>query len=417
LITPISFSIIGLTCSNGAAGTSIGQVYVAKIRGEEVVVKVKRPGIEKIVDRELKVIKKILPLGLKFVDPNLAFSAKAVVSQFMETIQEEMDYSMESENLKKIKNNLKKNDRVIVPSVIDDYSSKNVITMEYIPGIKITNVEALEKNGIDRKQLMIDVTKVFFTMLLRYPIFHADPHPGNISVNDEGKIILYDFGMVGRLDDETRMRLVRLYLALVEKDPPRTVNVMNELGMLTPDFNQTVIEKAIMLSIKSLHGKEPTDMEVKGFMELANRTMGKFPFLLPKQLALYLRMSSIIEGIIKTHQVRLKFAKIFKDIIEEEGLMVDAYLEELKYSFTSIVKSIDAAISIGPELRKFLDENHSLQLLNNKQKPNILLSGSILSSSIFIGSVFLYSSNELAGIIGMISSFITIGIFAKFIKR
>ena len=228
---------------NPVSGASLGQVYRAKRSGQEIVVKVKRPGIEKIVEEDIKVLKKILPLMLQFVDSNLRYSARAMLSQFIETIHEEMDYRNESQNLQKIKNDMKNNDKVIVPAVFDDLSSKNVLTMEYLPGIKVTNIEALNEKGIDRQRLVIDVHKVFFTMLLRNSIFHADPHPGNISVTNDGKLILYDYGMVGRLDNETRLRLVRLYLALVEKDPPRTVNAMNDLGMLTPDFNRNVIEK------------------------------------------------------------------------------------------------------------------------------------------------------------------------------
>ena len=89
--------------------------------------------------------------------------------------------------------------------------------MDYHTGIKVTNVDALEKKGIDREQLVIDVHTVFFTMLLKHSIFHADPHPGNISVTDDGRLILYDYGMVGRINNETRFKLIRLYLALVEK--------------------------------------------------------------------------------------------------------------------------------------------------------------------------------------------------------
>ena len=401
--------------TDAISGASLGQVYLAKIDGQEVVVKVKRPGIEKSVATHIKVLKKIVPIGLKLVDPNLAFSARGLLSQFIDTIHEEMDYSMELENLKKIKNNLKNNDRVIIPSVYDDYSSKNVITMEHISGTKITDIEGLENKGIDREMLLKDVYRIFFTMLLKYSIFHADPHPGNISVNDEGKVILYDYGMVGRVDDDTRVRLVRLYLALIEKDPSRTVNVMDELNMLTPNFNRTVIEKAIMLSIKSMHGKKVDDMEVKAIMELANITMGKFPFLLPKQLALFLRMSSIMEGIYDTHNVKIKFAKVFKRILEEENLIYEAYIGEIKNSFNKFQKSIDAVITLAPDLKKFLDNSNSIQL-KSKQKRNTLLPGSILSAAIFVGSVFLFSTNELAGIIGMVSSGIVMGIFAKFAK-
>ena len=401
---------------NAISGASLGQVYSAKVNGQAVVIKVKRPDIERIVEEDLKVLKKILPVVLKFVDPNLRFSANGMLTQFIETIHEEMDYTLESSNLKKIKENISHFDNVIVPSVYDNHSSKNVLTMEYVPGIKITNVEALEAKGIDRQKLVIDVHKVFFTMLLRNSIFHADPHPGNISVADDGSLILYDYGMVGRLDNETRLRLIRLYLALVEKDPPRTVNAMDDLGMLMPDFNRSVIERAIEMTISGMHGRKPSEMEVKALLELANKTMSRFPFMLPKNLALYMRMASIIEGIYKTHKVDFKFVNVLKKILEEENLIKDAYIEELKYSFTRFAKSIDATISIAPELKKFIDENRSLQLLNAKPKSNILLPGSILSSSIFIGSAFLYSSNEIIGIAGMIGALIVMSIFAIFRK-
>ncbi|MEX0639744.1 MAG: AarF/UbiB family protein, partial [Nitrosopumilaceae archaeon] len=297
-----------------------------------------------------------------------------------------------------------------------DHSSKSVLTMEYVPGIKITNVEALDAKGIDRQKLVIDVHKVFFTMLLRHSIFHADPHPGNISVSDDGSLILYDYGMVGRLDNETRLRLIRLYLALIEKDPPRTVNAMDELGMLMPEFNRSVIERAIEMTIRGMHGTKPSEMEVKALLEIANKTMSRFPFMLPKNLALYMRMTSIIEGIYKIHKVDFKFVNVLKKILEEENLIKDAYIEELKYSFQRFVKSIDATISIAPELKKFIDENRSLQLLNAKPKSNTLLSGSILSSAIFVGSAFLYSSNDVLGIIGMVGALIIMGIFTIFRK-
>jgi predicted unusual protein kinase regulating ubiquinone biosynthesis (AarF/ABC1/UbiB family) len=398
------------------SGASLGQVYRGKISGQEIVVKVKRPGIEKVVEEDLKVLKKVLPLALRFVDPNLRFSARAMLSQFIETIHEEMDYTNESSNLKKIKHDMEKSN-IIVPTVYDDYSSKNVLTMEYLPGIKITNIEALDEKGIDRQKLVIDVHRVFFTMLLRHSLFHADPHPGNISVTDDGKLILYDYGMVGRLDNETRLRLIRLYLALVEKDPPRTVNAMNDLGMLTPDFNRSVIEKGIELTIRAMNGKKPDEIEVQSLMELANKTMSRFPFVLPKNLALYMRMTSIIEGIYKTHKVDFKFVKVLREILEEENLIKDAYIAELKYSFQRFAKSIDATISIAPELKKFIDENRSIQLLNTKPKSNILLSGSILSSAIFVGSTFLYTSNESLAIIGMIGSLVIMTIFAIFRKH
>ncbi len=399
---------------NAFSGASLGQVYRAKLNGQEVVVKVKRPGIEKTVKEDLKVLKKILPLALKFVDPNLRFSAHGMLEQFIETIHEEMDYTKESSNLKNIKKNMQQNENVIVPSVYDDYSTKNVLTMEYLPGIKVTNIEALDAKGIDRQKLVIDVHKVFFTMLLRNSIFHADPHPGNISVSDNGSLILYDYGMVGKLDNETRLKLIRLYLALIEKDPPRTVNAMDDLGMLMPDYNRYIIEKALELTIRGMHGKKPSEMEVKALLELANKTMSRFPFILPKHLALYMRMASIIEGIYKIHKVDFKFVKVLRQILEEEHLIKDAYIEELKYSFTNFAKSIDATLSLGKNVEKYLNE---IKLEKKLRPPAVLISGSVFAGSVFVGSVLLYPTNEIGGIIGMICSAAIMGaalIFRKF---
>jgi predicted unusual protein kinase regulating ubiquinone biosynthesis (AarF/ABC1/UbiB family) len=386
---------------NCISGASLGQVYRGSISGQQIVVKVKRPGIEKIVEKDLKVLKKVLPLALRFVDPNLRYSAKSMLSQFIETIHEEMDYTIESENLKKIKKDLEEVTKVVVPSVFDNFSSKNVLTMEYLPGIKVTNVHALDEKGIDREQLVIDVHKVFFTMLLKHSIFHADPHPGNISVTDDGKLILYDYGMVGRMNNETRFKLIRLYLALVEKNPPRVVNAMNDLGMLTPEYNRSVIEKGIELSIRAMHGNKPDEMEVQSLMELANQTMSKFPFMLPKNLALYMRMASIIEGIYKTHNVDFKFVKVLKNILEEENMIPRAYVEELKISFENFSKSIDAALRFGPEMLKFKEE---AEIFMKKRTPVVLISGSIFASATFMGSVFLYQSNEFLGLVGTITS-------------
>ena len=396
------------------SGASLGQVYRGTISGQQIVIKVKRPGIEKVVAKDLKVLKKILPLALGFVDPNLRYSAKAMLSQFVETIREEMDYTHESENLKKIKKDMENVHKVIVPSVFDDFSSKNVLTMEYLPGIKVTNVQALNEMGIDREQLVIDVHKIFFTMLLKHSIFHADPHPGNISVTDDGKLILYDYGMVGQINNETRFKLIRLYLALVEKNPPRVVNAMSELGMLTPGYNRMVIEKGIELSIRAMHGNKPDEMEVQSLMELANQTMSKFPFVLPKNLALYMRMASIIEGIYKTHDVDFKFVKVLRNILEEENLIPRAYVEELKISFDNFSKSIDTAIRLGPEMKELMNE---VQIFMKKRKPMVLVSGSIFASAIFLGSVFLFQSNESLGILGIISSGLIMAVAGFFRKH
>jgi predicted unusual protein kinase regulating ubiquinone biosynthesis (AarF/ABC1/UbiB family) len=396
-------------------GASLGQVYLAKYNNRDVIIKISRPNIEEVIEYDIYILKKILPLATRFIDPNLAFSAEGMLSQFIETIYEEMDYRIEADNLVTIKRNLTGDKSVIIPSVILDRTSKHVLTMEYIPGIKITDIAALDAMGIDRSVLVTRVHRLFFKMLLRHNIFHADPHPGNISVADNGSIILYDFGMVGRLDNKTRLRLIRLYLGMIDKDPPRTVNILMELGTLEPTVNRYVVEKAIELSIQSLYGKEVDKMEVKALTDLANKTMSRFPFRLPKNLALYMRMASIIEGIYLHHKVKFQFVKVLAKILEGEGLLREAYIEEARTSILRLGKNIESALNVAPLLQSYLDTQlYDTSNKSKKDKSNTLVAGVIFATGLFIGSAIAlpYDTNiAYAGFIGsiVIAAFVTIG--------
>lgn len=384
------------------SGASLGQVYLATYNGKQVVVKVSRPGIEEIVERDIAILRAILPTVTRFIDPNLRFSAEAMLSQFVETIHEEMNYRLEANNLIEIKQNLRNNSMVIVPDVILERTSRHVITLEYIPGIKITDISALDRSGIDREKLVIRVHHTFFKMLLRDRIFHADPHPGNISVASSGEIILYDFGMVGRLDNETRLKLIRLYLSLVEKDPSRAVNVLLELGTIEPTTNRYVVEKALELSIQSLYGKEVDQMEVRALMDLANKTLSRFPFRLPKNLALYMRMASIVEGIYQHHNVKFQFVKVLSRLMEEEGLIKEAYIEEAKDSIKRFAKGLQESVLVAPLLRSYLD---SQPRYNDRPKTSfIFLGGSLFASALFLGSALLLPHNPGIAYSGFIAS-------------
>ena len=400
--------------TSALSGASLGQVYLARYNGREIIVKVSRPNVEEVIENDISILKKILPLATRFIDPNLAFSAEGMLYQFIETVYEEMDYRIEADNLITIKRNLAGDNTVIIPDVFRERTSKHVLTMEYIPGIKINDVAALDVMGIDRERLVISVHRLFFKMLLRHNIFHADPHPGNISVADNGAIILYDFGMVGRLDNKTRLKLIRLYLGLIDKDPPRTVNVLMELGTLEATTNRYVVEKAIEMSIQSLYGKEVDKMEVKALTDLANKTMTRFPFRLPKNLALYMRMTSILEGIYQQHKVRFQFVKVLANILEGEGILKEAYIEEAKTSIRRFGKNIESALNVAPILQSFLE----MQLYNNKDnkvqkdKNSTFIAGTIFAAGLFIGSSIALPHNANIAYAGFIGSIVTMALFA-----
>ena len=395
--------------TSALSGASLGQVYLARYKGKDVIVKISRPNIEQIIEKDIFFLKKILPIATRFIDPNIRFSAEGMLSQFIETIHEEMDYRIEADNLITIKNNLKNDRMIIIPNVIQERTSKHVLTLDYIPGIKITDIEKLEAMGIDREKLVIRVHHVFFKMLLRHNIFHADPHPGNISVApDTGAIILYDFGMVGRIDNETRVMLIRLYLGLVEKDAVRTVNALMDLKTLEPTVNRYVVEKALEMSIQSMHGKQVDRMEVNALMELANKTMTRFPFRLPKNLALYMRMTSILEGIYHHHKVKFHFVKVLANLLEQEQLIKEAYKEEIKESIKRFTKNIEASIHVAPLLKSYLESQQQHYYNNPQRNNNNVLAGSIFASALFLGSVMMLPHNPNLSYGGFIVSAITL---------
>src|SRR5579885_118945 len=336
-------------------GASLGQVYRATYHGEEVVVKVNRPGIKERIAIDTKVLKRLVPLVGRFIDPGLRFSAQSVVDQFSDTIDEEVDYRVEAANLREIKNNLKSDKTVIIPEIFQEVSGEHVLVLQYIGGIKVSDVNALEAAGLDRSKLARRVARLFFKMLLSQEIFHADPHPGNISIADDGKIILYDFGMAERLDRETRLKLVKFYVALVDSDSAKIVDIMVDLGILQPLTNRYVIRAGVDLAIADMRGRKVEETEVKALMEIANRTIYQFPFKLPKNLVLYMRMLSILEGVCLRLDPIFRFVKILGGLLEEEGLVREATVEELKQEWNKITQAINASIEIAPMLKSFLE--------------------------------------------------------------
>ncbi len=389
--------------TNPISGASLGQVYLAKYNKNQVVVKVSRPNIDQIIQKDIEILKRILPLATRFIDPNLRFSIEGMFLQFVETIYEEMDYTKEANNLLSIKKNLRDEKMVVIPKVYLERTTRHILTTDYLPGIKITDIKSLESKGIDREKIVIRIHHLFFKMLLKNSIFHADPHPGNISITDDGKIILYDFGMVGRIDNETRLKLVRLYLSLIEKNPRKTVDVLFELDTLEHGINRNIVERAIGLSIRSMHGKEVDKMEVRSLMELSNKTLSKFPFKLPKNLALYMRMSSILEGIYLHHQVKFQFAKVLRKLLEQEGLVNDAHIEDMIRYIKTIWKNIE-----NPVTADILQMYNNDRLKSEKKVIKIYkkLAWCIFASSVFIGSAINFSNNQMIASVGLISSFL-----------
>ena len=402
---------------SAVSGASLGQVYAARYKGNDVVVKVNRPGIHEAVSLDVKVLKRVVPLVGRFIDRGLKVSAESIVDQFSLTALEEMNYKTEAEHLLAIKRNLRGNKDVIVPSVFAEVSSERVLVMERIGGMKVLDLNALDTAGVDRKRLARKVARLFLSMLLADEIFHADPHPGNISVTGEGRIVLYDYGMAGSLDEETRTNLIRFYLALVTQDPDKVVDMMLQLGILDPTANRTVVRRGIELAIADMHGRKVEETEVKALMEIANRTIYQFPFRLPRNLVLYMRMSSILEGVCVTLDPDFRFVRMLEALLEDEGLVDEAYKRDLADELGKIRSGLEATIEVAPLLKNVLEDYRSKADAPGHGSGSPFLSGALAGVGVsgLVASAFYFGTN--LGKAGLVLSLVVLGAAALASRR
>ncbi len=301
------------------SGASLGQVYEAEIDGQRVAVKVRRPGVADLVAVDLRVIRWWVRLLLPFVDDVRAFSLRNIADEFGSVITQEMDYRREATVLEEIRENFADEPDVIIPRLIADHSTDRVLTMEYVSGTKITAVETLDRQGLDRSAIAEQLERAYLKMVLEDGVFHADPHPGNIAVTPDGRLVFYDFGMSGQIDATDRRRIIDFYVAAGERDIERVIDALVELGTLRADVDRRVMADVLELAIRDASGEEIETWRVQQLIERLEGTMYEFPLRLPARLALVMRVATVVEGVCVTLDPDFDFIAVATSYLGERG--------------------------------------------------------------------------------------------------
>ncbi|KAG8071173.1 hypothetical protein GUJ93_ZPchr0006g42131 [Zizania palustris] len=229
------------------AAASLGQVHRACLNGKEVVIKVQRPGLKGLFDIDLKNLR-VIAEYLQKVDPKSDGAKRdwvAIYDECASVLYQEIDYTKEAFNAEKFSENFKNMDYVKVPEILWEYTTPQVLTMEYVPGIKINRIKQLDKLGVDRKKLGRYAVESYLEQILSHGFFHADPHPGNIAVDDVngGRLIFYDFGMMGSISPNIREGLLEAFYGIYERDPDRVLQSMVQMGVLVPTGDMTAVRR------------------------------------------------------------------------------------------------------------------------------------------------------------------------------
>ncbi len=391
---------------SGISGASLGLVYKAKYKGKDVAVKVNRPHIKEIISKDKIRVAEFVHLLER--NTERSFALAPFVDEFLSSLERELDYEREAESIDIISKKIAEMNigiNIKVPEVYREISTKKVLVMEYLDFIKITDISELTKNNVNVKEVAKIIDKLFIRLALREGRFHADPHPGNIGVMRDGRIALMDFGMTSELPEDMRDNLVMAYYYLAKLDARNLLRTLVEMGIVDPLADRTVMEEGIAMVLKDFEGKEIDRMEFQELMNRANTVLIRFPFRLPYNLALFVRMSVILEGLCKTLDRDFNFVSVVMEIMEEEH----SSWEVLKKRITKIPAKISKTI------RDFLDVPELLRNLNRKnvQKENSNISKPIIASGFLIAGAILINKPVFAGVMFVIGFIFIILSFTK----
>ncbi len=293
------------------AAASIGQVHRAVLHGgEEVVVKVQRPDIEEIIKTDLEILHDLARLLEKHTDWATMYSLRDQVMEFEDILTNEVNYLNEGQNLDIFRRNFKNDKRVFVPEVYWGYTTKKVLTMEYVKAVKLTDSERLDKMDVDTGQVVTTLCEVVFKQIFVDGVFHGDPHPGNVMVFPDGRIVLMDFGIVGVIDDELKEKFGDMLIAQVTRNTEAILRSFLSLGLAPPDINRRELRQDIEKMQHKYYGMPLSKIKLgeamKEFLEIAF----DYKIKLPTEFTLLAKAMIILEGIISRLAPQLSLMEI-----------------------------------------------------------------------------------------------------------
>jgi predicted unusual protein kinase regulating ubiquinone biosynthesis (AarF/ABC1/UbiB family) len=280
------------------AAASLGQVHKAQLHsGPEVVVKVQRPGLRKLFEIDLEILKGIARYFQNHPKWGRGRDWLGIYEECCRILWLEIDYLNEGRNADTFRRNFRDRDWVMVPRVYWRYAAPRVLTLEYLPGIKISHYEALEASGIDRKSIAKLGAKAYLQQLLNDGFFHADPHPGNIAVSPEGSLIFYDFGMMGQIQSNVREGLMETLYGIASKDGQRIMDSLINLGALVPTGDMSPVRRSIQYMLDNFMDKPFETQSVSAITDDLYDIAYNQPFRFPATFTFVMRAFSTIEGV------------------------------------------------------------------------------------------------------------------------
>ena len=328
------------------AAASIAQVHRAVTRdGQEVVVKVQRPGIDKTIETDIAILGYLARLAEKYMPESRLYDPPGMVEEFSAVIRREMDFTLEASYMEKFRENFSGDERVMVPKVFWESTGKKVLTMERVAGIKVDKVASLKEAGIDTEEVAHVIADVFFKQVFEFGLFHGDLHSGNIFVVSQDRIALVDFGIVGRIGQEMKQNLADILIGLATQDFDLTIKVYQRMGILPEGIDRASFEREYYDIILHYFGRPFKYVKIGELLLDYIRLAARYDITLPRELLLFDKCIIELEGLAKVLYPEVNL------LDESEPYARKLYVERFTPSAFA-----DRALSAAGEYKDFLTD-------------------------------------------------------------
>ncbi|MCZ8210842.1 AarF/ABC1/UbiB kinase family protein [Microcystis sp. LE19-8.1F] len=289
-----SFTVSPLACA------SLGQVHRARLlSGEEVVIKVQRPNLEGLFNLDFELLHR-LTRWLNIFPGVKKYNLEAIYQEFFELLFQEIDYIHEGKNADRFRENFKNYPQVKVPLVYWQYTTRKVLTLEYVPGIKVDDRETLLANGINVDGIIQLGICSYLKQLLQDGFFQSDPHPGNMAVSQEGELIFYDFGTMFEVKSVAKDQMIETFFAVLRKDTETVLKTLMYMGLIEPVRDLQPVRNIVQFLLDEFRDK-PVD--VRAFEQISDQVYLMFkqqPFRLPPQMTFIIKSVTTLDGIARS---------------------------------------------------------------------------------------------------------------------
>lgn len=349
------------------AAASIGQVHDAVLPGgEKVVVKVQRPDIDRLVDTDVSLLSFLAALLDKYVPEIKSFNPKVIVEEFARSLNYELDFVLEANNMSRIAQNLASIPDVVIPKVYRSHTTRRILTLEKIEGIRVNDAKALDSAGIDRKQVVTVGAKAFFKMVMLDGLFHGDLHGGNLFILPGNRVAMVDFGMVGRLSEKFRGYLANMMISLITEDYENLCYIYAELSVSDKIIDLDGFQREVRNMIAPYMGLSLADINSGRILMEASKIGSKYNVQVPGEWMLVFKAILTMDGMGRTLDPTFDLLSLGQDMVRD--LVKNQYSpQKMKRDLMWIAKDATALLQVLPRqirwmLRKFASNDYALEI-------------------------------------------------------